>query len=103
MNILLLSHEVVAHNSNFFFADSIVQVNSLATCQMITQLAKTRGCRFYCEDRSGGQLRLCVAMSRKLIIYQWAGNEFREIKVSSPYLIIYNITYNWYYLRIYAN
>eukprot|EP00029_Vermamoeba_vermiformis_P006348 TRINITY_DN2461_c0_g1_i1.p1 TRINITY_DN2461_c0_g1~~TRINITY_DN2461_c0_g1_i1.p1 ORF type:complete len:890 (+),score=177.72 TRINITY_DN2461_c0_g1_i1:46-2715(+) len=71
---------VEEHGIIISVADSIVQVNSLATCQMITQLAKTRGCRFYCEDRSGGQLRLCVAMSRKLIVYQWAGNEFREIK-----------------------
>jgi Vam6/Vps39-like protein vacuolar protein sorting-associated protein 39 len=66
--------------------DGVVSVHTLPDLQLISQLAKTRGCQAYAIDRPSpdgtgpSTFRLCAAMKKKLLVLEWNGADFAETK-----------------------
>ncbi|KAL6054782.1 Vam6/Vps39-like protein [Balamuthia mandrillaris] len=59
-----------------------VQVNVLGSFSPHSVLAKTKGANMFAIDLvpSTLSLRLCVAVKRKLLLYEWDGKQFNEYK-----------------------
>jgi hypothetical protein len=59
----------------------VLQVHALGSFRHHSTLAKSRGCEVYAVDKASSPLRLCVAIKKRLILYQWDGKQFNEIRV----------------------
>lgn len=68
------------------FSDGVVSVHTLPDLQLISQLAKTRGCYAYALDKPSSDgtgpttVRLCAALKKKLLVMEWNGADFVEFK-----------------------
>ena len=62
----------------------VLQVHALGSFRHHSTLAKSRGCEVYAVDKASSPLRLCVAIKKRLVLYQWDGKQFNEIRVNHP-------------------
>jgi len=58
----------------------VLQVHALGSFRLHSVLGKSRGCELYAVDKESSPLRLCVAIKKKLLVYQWDGKQFNELR-----------------------
>lgn len=69
-------------------SDGVISIHELSSGSFRAQMAKTKGANLFAVDvqKSEGKppvVRLCVSARRKLIMFEWANNDFVEVKVRS--------------------
>jgi hypothetical protein len=57
-----------------------VHVHALGSFKHHSTLSKSKNCEILSIDKSPSAIRLCLAAKRKLVLFEWDGKQFSEIK-----------------------
>ncbi len=60
----------------------MVHVHALGSFRLHSTLSKSKGCEAFAVNKNSSPLRLAMYAKKRLIIYEWDGKQFNELRVS---------------------
>ncbi len=60
----------------------MISIHEFPSFNIRSQISRSRGCHLFAVDSSKAAPKLCVAIKKKLVLFNWINGDFAEWKVS---------------------